>query len=90
MKHGYECYDCRHKFEIDVTQAELDSYLGVVDGPRTDVCAECGRLVGTHELRCERCTRTYTVAVPHWHMMCNLFVGSCPGCSYRRISPCIC
>lgn len=87
MRTEYACLRCKHLFTIEVTESELRTYL---DPGRTDACPECAQIVGAGPVRCRSCGSTFVLAFPHWHMQCDLAVGTCPTCGAEYVSACIC
>jgi len=87
MKMQYRCADCKHEFQIEVTDLEYRSSLRK---DRTDSCVKCGQMVGKGTTKCQKCGHDFIVYMPHWHVMCNLYNAKCPQCSHQAVSLCIC
>ena len=87
MTLAYECLKCRRRFAIDVSDLEVATSL---TPDRQDACPQCAQPVGTGPVTCAACGRTYDLTFPHWHVLCPLVGGDCPGCGTRYQRSCIC
>lgn len=84
---NYDCLQCKHKFVIKITELEQQSCL---DPERSDKCPQCAQRVGKGPVQCRKCGGYFEVAIPHWHVQCNLASGTCPICECNYVTACIC
>lgn len=88
MQHiDYQCSDCGMKFGIVVTDEEAG---GSLVPTHTEACPGCGQVTGKGRVTCRSCAMQFDVALPHWHVHCNLANAPCPTCGTAYVSLCIC
>ena len=83
----YECADCRHRFPVNVSKDEMETFL---QEGHTECCPNCGQRVGYGTVSCRKCATNFVVEMVHWHVYCDLARGVCPDCGSEFVSTCIC
>jgi hypothetical protein len=83
----YRCWDCGQESSVQMTGAEE---RGLLSEGHQEACTSCGQAVGRGRVKCRRCQVPFVVALPHWHVCCDLAAGNCPRCGEAYHSACIC